>query len=143
MPYPKLLHPLNIEIQPLDVGNTIYDQVAREEIQIVGRQNSIIIPAQMEFRDSANDAIGDSKYTPAGLTPTEKGYALILTRTRSIIAPTWEPRIGDRIARLGVGSETEISLNVYVSRTKQSMHYPRYGYCGLKLFFSDRKPSHG
>lgn len=140
MPLPNLLHPIAITIQPLDKASTIYDPDTREEIQIVGRKEEIVIAAQIEYRDSVSHALGQAEYDEKGIHFSEAGYVLI----RHIDAESllYSPAIGDRIVEIGTFTNRPQKTTAYIHRMKPTMHYQNFGATATKLFFADRKPSH-
>lgn len=140
MPSINLHHPIWITVEPLDKAATVADSNAREAIQIIGRKPTLRILAQIEYREYASHGTS-AEYDRGGLKEDEEGYILIRTVDRKSLG--WEPQIGDKIAERGTDGGAPDSSPVYVVRLKPTMHYPIIGPLGLKLYFSDRGPSHG
>jgi hypothetical protein len=128
-----------ISVQPIDRSNTISDDDAREPIQIVKRVADISIMAQVEYREFATHGTL-AQFDEGGLLEGEAGYVAI--RTVDYLAASWTPAIGDRISVIGTDTLAEKTSKVYVTRLKPFAHYPIVGALGLKLYFTDRKPSH-
>ena len=142
MPQPKLHHPLNVVIEPLDTDSTIYDEHAREQIQVVSRSPSITIAAQVEYRDFVQHAQADASYDRRGIKAEERGYLLIrYIDAKYVENGPYVPRIGDKITMIGLGSETPQPMTAFVHRMKPTAHYPRLGKTMVKLFYADRKPA--
>lgn len=139
MPQPTLHHPLNVVIEPLDTGETIYDTNAREQIQVVGRKATVRIQAQVEYRDFVQHGQADARYTHQGYFGEERGYILI--RYIDANAKSYTPQIGDKIIMIGEGSLTPQTMITFVHRLKPTIHYPRLGKTAVKLYFADRKPA--
>jgi hypothetical protein len=139
MPSITLLHPVPIQVQPIDRDSTISDDDAREPIQIVNRATTISLAAQVEYREFATHGTL-AEYDEGGLLEGEAGYVAI--RTVDFLAASWTPAIGDRISIIGTGTLSPKTSKVYVTRLKPFAHYPVVGALGLKLYFTDRKPSH-
>lgn len=139
MPQPKLIHPLNIVIKPLDTSTTIYDANAREAIQIVKRKVTITIAGQVEYRDFTQHAQSDARYEKQGFVGEERGYILI--RYIDAAQLGYVPAIGDEITMIGLDTLTPQSTIAFVHRLKPCMHYPRFGKTAVKLYFADRKPA--
>ena len=136
---PRLLHPLTVVIEPLDVGSTLYDENAREQIQIVGRKLAVEISAQVEYRDFVQHGQAEARYDAGGYMGEEKGY--ILVRYIDAKAKSYEPRAGDKITMIGKGSITPQPMTTFVHRIKPTIHKRRLGKTAVKLYFADRKPA--
>lgn len=136
---PRLLHPLTVVIEPLDTASTYYDENTREQIQIIGRAPEIEIQAQVEYRDFVQHGQADATYDRGGFMGEERGYILI--RYIDAAKLSYTPKLGDKIAMIGKGSDTPQPSAAFVHRLKPTIHIPRYGKTAVKLYFADRKPA--
>lgn len=141
MPQPRLLHPVAVTIEPLSNDGQLEDENLREEIQIVGRSEQIVISAQMEYRDKDDYASAREMFDARGLVIQVSGYFLV--RTLDAQLQSWTPQIGDRLVETGTGSSFPQQLDCVVTKIEPRAHYPGLGATLLKCFFGDRKPSHG
>jgi hypothetical protein len=127
---PRLLHPVPITIQQLDVSNTIYDEEAREPIQQASHAVNITIPGQVNWGLAEELAV-----TNAG--PQENASGYVLFRYVDLNAQSVTLKQNDRFIKIG-NEDTD----VYVVSLKPTGHYPSAGGATLvKAIFLDRMPS--
>lgn len=130
MPIPNLIHPIDVKIEQIDKASTFYDDDAREEIQIVGRNPTITLKGQVKW-----DFEVSLKPGKAGASEDASGY--VLFRFLDLDDAGIEIKRGDRFVEFGGRP-----ANVYVVRTQPTATYDDVnGATLLKAFFSDREPS--
>lgn len=132
MPYPRLLHPVNVQIEQINYSETIYDEDAREAIQQAARNNSVTLSGQVKYGSSK-----EQSYNTGGVQENERGYVLFRQRDLDGASVTIAPN--DRITSIG-----NISHDSYISRIEPMGHYSAFGHTLLKCYFADRQPAkHG
>lgn len=127
-PYPRLLHPVSVEIEQIDRGATNYDEDAREPIQQAARKAVVTLPGQASYGSSSSLGHGSG-----GPQEGEGGYVLFRARDLEANSVTLQP--DDRIIKVG-----NVDHDVYITRLQPAGHYPPYGHTLVKAFFSDRQP---
>jgi len=129
--YPKLLHPVPVQIEQADRGSTIYDDDAREPIGQVAVSAVVTISGQVKYGSSKQLGYQSG----AGVQENEKGYVLFRQRDLDAASIALEP--SDRITKIGT-----VDHDVYISRIMPTGHYAEFGGNTLvKAFFEDRQPS--
>lgn len=129
--YPRLLHPVPVQIEQANRGATVYDEDARESVGQVAVDAVVTINGQVKY--------GSSKQldyqSGAGVQENEKGYVLFRQRDLNAASITLQP--SDRIIKIG-----SVVHDVYISRLMPTGHYGEHGGNTLvKAFFEDRQPS--
>lgn len=138
---PRLRHPIGILVEPIDKDSTLYDEFAREEIQIVGRANQIEIPAQIKYRDANSEGLGVGRKSESGWKESEQGYVLV--RYIDASSKGWKPKLADRIVQIGSNTINKQDVDVQIVRLKPVGHYPGLGATMVKCFFTDEYPDNG
>lgn len=132
MIYPRLLHPVNVQIEQINYSETIYDEDAREAIQQAARNSTVTIPGQVKYGSSK-----EQSYNTGGVQENERGY--VLFRQRDLDGASVTIALNDRITQIG-----NIPHDSYISRIEPMGHYSAFGHTLLKCYFADRQPAkHG
>lgn len=128
--YPRLLHPVDVQIEQINTGTTRYDEDAREPIQQAARNTTVTIKGQAKYGSSKN-----ADYESGGLRENERGY--ILFREKDLSAASVTLAINDRIKKVG-----RVNHDSYITRLEPTGHYGQFGGNTLvKAYFEDRQPS--
>lgn len=129
--YPRLLHPVLVQIEQADRSSTIYDDDAREPVGQVAVSTVVTINGQVKYGSSKQLGYQSS----AGVQENEKGY--VLFRQRDLDADSIVLKPSDRITMIGT-----VIHDVYITRLMPTGHYGAFGGNTLvKAFFEDRQPS--
>jgi len=127
---PRLLHPVDIILEQLDIASTYYDDDARESIQQVARKTSVTIKGQANW-----GAQMELSPTKTGAREGSRGY--VLFRKVDLDAAGISLKDNDRFKKIG-----DIDTDVYVSRLEWLGHYPGHGGPTLvKAYFEDLRPA--
>lgn len=129
MPYPNLLHPVDVVLEQADLSNTVMDVDGMEPVQQVSRVDPITLKGQVKY--------GVSKETgleAGGATENERGY--VLFRQKDLNEAFVVLQINDRITQIGV-----VLHDSYITRLEPCGHYPAYGNTLVKAYFADRQPA--
>ncbi len=130
MPIPNLLHPVPIEIEQLDKGNTYYDDDAREPIQFAARKTKITVSGQVNW-----GAAMAADHERTGAVENASGY--VLFRYVDLEAAGVVLQREDRFTSIG-----GVVTDVYVDRLVPRGHYPDIGGPTMvKAYFVDRQPA--
>jgi hypothetical protein len=127
--YPRLLHPVPVELEQLNIPATVYDLDGREPVQQAARKTVVTLPCQVKY--GVAGALGMQS---TGITAGENGY--VLFRQRDLNFATVTLQIGDRLKSTG-----NTSLDVYITRLEPLGHYPEWNNTLVKAYFADRQPS--
>lgn len=127
--YPRLLHPVPVELEQIDKPGTVYDEDGREPVQQAARRAAVRLPAQLKFDDSET-----LRPTTTGPTSGADGYALF--RMKDLKTAGITLRIGDRLRLAG-----DVPLDVYIDRLQPIGHLPRWNSTLVRAYFSDRQPA--
>lgn len=130
MPTPNLIHPIPVELEQIDRTSTVYDEDAREPVQVIARDTKKTLKAQVLWggHEEASSRKG-------GLQEGDRGY--LLFRQKDLTAQGVDLAVGDRFAKIGL-----IKTDVYISRLEPLGHYPSAGgHTLMKAYFADRAPS--
>jgi hypothetical protein len=129
MPRPRLIHPVDLTIEPIDTPATTYDRQAREPVKQAARATQVQVEAQVQW--SAQD---DPVASDVGILERNRGY--VLFRTEDLEAISYEPARGDRIVTIGPMT----GLDLYLADGEPCGHYD--GQPWLRKFdFVDRQPT--
>lgn len=129
MPYPRLIHPVNVVLEQANYPDTTYDVDAMEPVQQVARATPVTLKCQAKY--------GASKETGlevGGAVEGERGY--VLFRQKDLDSASVTLKINDRITQIGT-----ISHDSYITRLEPCGHYPAYGHTLVKAYFADRQPA--
>ena len=127
---PRLIHPVNIQIQVLDRSSTFYDDEMREPIQQSVRGSTVTVPGQVKW---GSDQAGISRRE--GTEESSDGY--VLFRLVDLAANGVTLKREDRFIKLGT-----IETDVYVQRLEYTGHYSdQGGPTMVKAHFVDAQPS--
>jgi len=131
MVLPRLIHPVDVIVEQVDHSTTYYDEDAREEIQIVGRDVQKTVQGQIKWVEQ--QALS---YEKAGVGEGSRGYVLFRKVDLDAASITLQPN--DRIKKMG-----HVDTDVYINRLEWLGHYPdQSGPALIKAYFIDRAPSH-
>lgn len=132
MPLPNLIHPIEVEIEPADKANALYDRDAREPVRSVARAATIVLEAQVEYRDP-----GDPRWQAMGIHESVTGYLLFRVLDLEAAGYTPGPTGGDRIVRIG-----HRTASLFTLQRKDAGHYgSEDGSTLVLVYFGDRRPS--
>ena len=135
MPLPNLIHPVPVEIEPIDRTATHVDPDYREETQTVAYGARTVVPGQILW--SADNRL---QPTRAGSEDESDGYVLFRRVDLNAAGLVDSPKQGDRFVAYGSGIGRR-EIDVYVVRVRPIGHYPdQFGYSMIKAFFRDRSP---
>lgn len=131
---PRLLHPIAVEIEPLNRAESIVDPDFQEPVQQASRGPRVTAPAQVQW--------GLDEELRATLQGAEQGSdGYLLFRTIDLRALSVTLHQGDRFVSIGVGAN-KIDADLYVTALRYNGHYQDQGGATLvKAFFKDRFPS--
>lgn len=130
MVLPRLIHPVDVELEQQDAGSTHYDRDAREPVQRVARKIKVTVPGQVKW-----GAFQDVDDYEAGPISDASGY--VLFRYVDLTARSATVNKGDRITKIG-----QQERDLYINRLMPVGHYPDQGGAAMvKAFFSDRQPA--
>lgn len=127
--YPRLLHPVPVVLEQIDMAATVYDSDSREPVQQAARKTSVTLPGQMKYGESKSAGMSST-----GLEAGENGYALF--RIRDLHFANITLQIGDRIRSAG-----DTVHDAYITRLQPIGHLPRWNSTLIKAFFADRQPA--
>lgn len=131
MAIPNLIHPIDIDIEQIDKGTTIYDPDTREPIQQVNRTTLLTIKGQPRWR-----SLSEVDMQRGGDRVSARGY--IVFRKEDIDNASITIQINDKISRIG----HQTGLDYYITRIEWIGHLPRFdGPSLMKAWFDDRRPS--
>lgn len=128
MPRPRLIHPVDVTIQPKDAGATAYRPNAREPVKTVARSVDIELPAQVQWYAKATPEVGR-----AGVTEGHRGY--LIFHVDDLAALEYTPRQGDKVTVIGAIT----GLAVYLTAQEPAGHYDGQHWL-LKVNFEDKAP---
>lgn len=141
-PYPNLLHPTQLVIEPHVPSTTLQDSSATEPIQTRAPQQPITIEALVEQRwYGLGEHLWSSK---SGAKENEFGYVMV--RRRDCQALNYTPRLGDKLIShsgkiVDPNDPDGRPIHAYVHRFVRCGHYPKHGWTLLKLYYGSRKPA--
>ena len=123
----RLIHPIEITIEPIDTSDTVYDPDTGEALHLIGRKTTIVIKGQIRWY--VKDRLTNDR---AGVSLNASGHIVILRK--DAVAKSYVPRPGDRIIK--TANDT---VNLYVVGVDPLAHYvePK---CH-KLIINDKQPS--
>lgn len=128
-PYPRLLHPVPVQLEQIDRGATVYDTDAREPVQQAARKTVVTIPGQASYGSRA-----DLKFSAGGPQEGEDGF--ITFRKLDLDARSITLHVNDRIVKVGA-----VVHDAYITRIQPMGHYPEFNSTLVRAYFSDRQPS--
>lgn len=130
MPIPNLLHPVPIKIRQLSRATTVYDDDAREPIQVVGRTAELTVSGQVRWYEQYRQ-----EHTRVGTVEGASGY--VLFRLADLAAQSITLQRQDQFIEIG-GRATD----VYVVSLEWVGHYDdQGGPTMVKAHFADRQPA--
>lgn len=131
MAIPNLIHPIDIDIEQISKGTTIYDPDTREPIQQVDRASLVTIKGQPRWR-----SLDSVRMERGGDEVDAKGY--IVFRKEDLDASAIMININDKVVRIG----HQTGLDYYITKIEWIGHLPRFnGPSLMKAWFDDRNPS--
>lgn len=129
MPYPNLLHPIDISIQVLNRSATVMDPDLREPVQNEARAATVVCPGQVAWGT-------DQKLDARAEGPKEGSDGYVLFRMSDLAARSITIKRDDRFTKLGT-----VDVDVYVVRLQYQGHYSwSNGPTMVKAFFKDLQP---
>lgn len=129
MPYPNLIHPVDVILEQVDAGSTVWDVDGSEPVQQMSRVSPITLKGQAKYgasKEAGNEA--------GGPTEEERGY--VLFRQKDLNAVSVVLKINDRITQIGT-----VTHDSYITRLEPCGHYPAHGNTLVKAYFADRQPA--
>jgi len=135
MVLPNLIHPIPVEVEPLQRSQSIVDDDFREPIQSAVRSPRTTVLAQIKW--GADEKL---RVEAGGAAEGAEGYVLF-RRLDLRAAGLDEVHTNDRIVSIGVGAN-KTNVDLYVVHVQQMGHYPDQGGASLvRAWFKDRQPS--
>lgn len=135
LPAPNLIHPIPVQIEPLQRAQSLVDDDFREPIQQAVRSPRATVPGQIKWTSDEQ-----LRVTDAGTQKGADGYVLF-RRCDLRAAGLNEIHQSDRFVAIGAGANTT-EVDLYVVRVQQMGHYPDQGGGSLvRAWFKDRQPS--
>lgn len=122
---PNLLHPVDVVVEQIDRGATVYDDDAREPIQAASRKVQVTLPGQPKW-----GASNRLEATAGGPVDNAQGYVLF----RSIDLEAAGVALGNNDRLLFQGRE------VYIVRLQPMGHYNGQAKL-VRAWFADREPA--
>jgi hypothetical protein len=130
MTSPRLMHPVQVEIEQLDRSRSLYDEDFREPVQQAVRGPRTILLGQIHW-------ISDESDQPTNVGMEESSLGYVLFRYADLNAQGVDLKTNDRFVRFG-----HMSVDVYVVRLTPCAHYSATNGAALvKAYFQDRFPS--
>lgn len=132
MVQPRLLHPVPITIEKVEIDTTIVDDDFREPIQHADREAAVIVDGQVKWGVSDELKMGE-----VGVEDLADGY--VLFRYIDLEAQSIVLEKNDRFTKLG-----KLDTEVYVVKLRPVGHYTDQGGATMvKAFFSERLSKQG
>lgn len=128
MPLPRLLDPVDIEVQPIDTEATIYDDVRREPASHIERGVTLTLKAQVQWTSKDR---GDPD--PSGTVKRSQGYVVL--DQRELDRKSYSPSRGDKIVKMAGVDEA-----LYIHSFQPAGHRRGRAYL-LVVNFRDRQPT--
>jgi hypothetical protein len=128
-PYPRLIHPVPVQIEQIDHGATVYDDDAREPVQQAARKAVVTLPGQASYGSRA-----DLRYSAGGPQEGEDGF--ITFRMLDLQARSVTLQVNDRILKVGA-----VNHDAYITRIQPMGHYPEFNSSLVRAYFADRQPA--
>jgi len=123
---PKLIHPVQVTIQPIDPATTSYDTGAREQIPSVARKAAVTIPAQVHW-----SRLLDVEQTMTGNVEHYDGW--LAFERADLEKYSYAPADGDRVTAIeGVKALLYLQPNAQQRGQYQGRHNL------VRVFFRDR-----
>lgn len=131
MPLPRLIHPVNVEVESLDAEESVFDPDFKQPVTRV--RTSYNLPGQVKW-----EAHNEAGPTGAGVELIADGY--VLFRQDDLRSAGWTPKQGDKLLAFGSGPN-RVAQALFVVRLRPMGHYPDQGGATLlKCFFRDKAP---
>lgn len=130
MTVPNLIHPINIVVEQISKGTTIYDPDSREPIQQADRPVQTTILGQPKWMSQKDLEMGKG-----GAEEGAAGY--VLFRQVDLAAAGITLEVNDCFKKIG-----HVDTDVYIIRLEWCGHYPDTdGPSMVKAHFADRAPA--
>ena len=134
MPIPRLLHKTLITLRQQDKVNTMYDDDAREAVQIVKKAAEKKLHGQVSFAGAGRGAKIQT-YMRRGVETKAKGY--VLFRFIDLDAHGIELALNDQIVQMG-----RMAVDYWIVMLTPEGHYAdTNGATLVKAHFDDRMPA--
>lgn len=131
---PRLIHPVDVELEQLSRSTTVVDDEFREPIQQGDRSTRVTLQAQPKWGF-------DDKNIPTKLGSDSEADGYFLFRTDQLATAGVTIQQGDRFVSVGSGANKR-DIDVYVVRLQPMGHYTdQLGNTLLRAWFKDRHPS--
>jgi hypothetical protein len=128
-PYPRLLHPVPVELRKLNRAQTAWDKKAREPIGHAVRDVAVVLEAQVRY-----NRIEQPTADFEGVLRDSKGMLLFRFCDLEAIPITIER--GDKVSKIG-----NRACDFFVSHFEDAGHLQDYGGATLlAVWFVDRTP---
>lgn len=135
MPLPNLIHPIPVQIEPLQRSQSVVDDDFREPVQQATRGPRATVLGQIKWASDEQLRMSDG-----GAQEGADGY-ILFRRCDLRAAGLNEIHQNDRFVSIGAGANTT-TVDLYVVRVQQMGHYPDQGGGSLvRTWFKDRQPS--
>jgi len=126
MPRPRLIHPVDVTIQPLDTSSTLYDRDTRAPVPTQARSATVTISAQVHWA-----RLEDVNQEAAGPVPRYDGYLVFLRR--DLDAAPYVPGPGDRVVLI-----EQATVDLFLTgNAQQRGQYGRRHHL-VRCYFEDR-----
>ena len=144
MAVPNLQNPIKVDISRIDRTETIWDNVLRENINIIKRRPGFSIDAQVVYRKvfvkgslDAPDMDGQMGEGLGGAVLNSDGYILLRVKDLELKSLTMNDiERGDKITKIG-----QLDTNYYVVGKRPAAQYSdQGGFTLIAVFFEDRNP---
>ena len=144
MVVPNLQNPVLITVSRIDKNETIWDEITRENLNIIKRRPNFNIDAQIVYRRvsakgslDGSDHIGQMNVGMGGIVENSDGYVIVRVTDLALKSLSINDVIaGDKIIKLG-----QIDVEYFILGKRPAAHYKdQGGFTLLLLFFEDRNP---
>ena len=126
--YPRLLHPVSVEVKKLDRAGTAWDSKAREPVGHVVREKKVVLQAQVLY-----NRIEQPSADFEGVLRDSKGK--LVFRWCDLQAAGVTIARGDKVSKIA-----NRDVDYFVSYFEDAGHYPEFGATLLMAWFVDRTP---
>ena len=153
MPYPRLIHPINVTFELLDRDNSFFDEHAREPVRQVIRKGTApntgdqkTIKGQVSFY-FAGAKLDYAEYLREGILDRTVGYVVLRYKDMKKEGLLTQDATTGKFTDIGIKRGDRIvylenrPINVFVTGFKDFGHYPKYGQTMIQVNFDDRHPS--
>src|SRR5690349_19750276 len=115
MPKPRLIHPIEVTIEPLNRAGMVMDDDAREPMNGARGGTTYKIQAQIRWQDK-----DQPNAQRGGVRETSRGYILVETEAMRTLGKTLAR--GDRITQIG-SDDNALPVNLFLGEQEPLGHY--------------------